>query len=99
MTIGLWEISQHAAGQRIELFSEQTNVIAARDQALKELPGVRKAPLQDVIGFVLGSSGIGYTQQPPYALNVLNAQTICVRIEQLGRGSLGVLRPIKANGY
>ncbi len=35
MTVGLWKIAQHAAGQWIELFGEQTYVIAAREQTIK----------------------------------------------------------------
>jgi hypothetical protein len=32
VTIGLRKIAQHAAGQRIELFRQQSYVIAAREQ-------------------------------------------------------------------
>jgi predicted RNase H-like nuclease (RuvC/YqgF family) len=32
VTVGLRKIAQHAAGQRIELFGEQTDIIAAREQ-------------------------------------------------------------------
>jgi hypothetical protein len=35
VTIGLWEIAQHSARQRIELFREQTNVIAAAEQTIE----------------------------------------------------------------
>src|SRR5262249_18129604 len=49
MTVSLWEIAQHAASQRIELFGEQTHVIAAGNQTLKQFSGFRMTPLQDVI--------------------------------------------------
>ena len=35
VTVGLRKIAQHAAGQRIELFGEQTHVIAAREQTIE----------------------------------------------------------------
>jgi hypothetical protein len=35
VTIGLRKIAQHAAGQRIKLFREQTHIIAAREQTVE----------------------------------------------------------------
>ncbi len=35
VTIGLRKISQHAAAQRIKLFSEQPHVVAAREQTVE----------------------------------------------------------------
>jgi hypothetical protein len=32
VTIGLWEIPQHAAAQRVKLFSKQAYIIAAREK-------------------------------------------------------------------
>src|SRR5262249_32559172 len=49
VTIGLREIAQHAASQRIELLREQADVIAAGEQAGKELARFRIAALQDVV--------------------------------------------------
>ena len=49
MTIGLRKIAEHASGQRIELFSEQTHVIAAREQPIEELLGFGVSALQYVI--------------------------------------------------
>ena len=49
MTVGLRKIAQHAAGQRIELFGEQTDVIAAREQTVEQLAGFRIAALQYVV--------------------------------------------------
>jgi hypothetical protein len=49
MTISLWEISQHAAGQRIDLFREQADVIAARKQTIEQPARLRIAALQNVI--------------------------------------------------
>ena len=43
VTIGLRKITQHAAGQRIELFREQAHIIAAREQTLEQFPRFRIA--------------------------------------------------------
>ena len=49
MTIGLWEIAQHAARQRVKLFSEKSHVVTSREQALKEPASFGAAVLQDVV--------------------------------------------------
>jgi len=49
VAIGLRKIPQHAAAPRIELFGEQAHVIAAREQTVEQLAGVRIAVLQYVI--------------------------------------------------
>jgi hypothetical protein len=49
VAIGLRKIAKHAAGQWIDLFSEQTYVIAAGEQTVEQLPRFRIAVLQYVI--------------------------------------------------
>jgi hypothetical protein len=49
MTIGLWEITQHAARQWVNLFSEKSYVVTSREQALKEPSSFGAAILQDVV--------------------------------------------------
>jgi hypothetical protein len=49
MTIGLREIPQHAAAQRVKLFSKQAYIIAAREQPFEYRPSFRIAPLQYVV--------------------------------------------------
>jgi|SRR6516164_4142594 len=50
VTIRLRKISQHASGLRIELLGQETDVVAAREQAFEQVAGLRIAPLQNVIG-------------------------------------------------
>src|SRR5579863_6331425 len=49
MTIGLWEITEHAARQRIKLFSEKSHVVTPREQTLKEPASFGAAVLQDIV--------------------------------------------------
>ena len=49
MTIGLWKIAQHTAGQRIKLLREQADVIAAGEQTVEKVARLRVAALQYVI--------------------------------------------------
>ena len=49
MAVGLGKIAQHAAGYRIELLGEQTDVVAAREQTIEQLSGFRVAGLQYVV--------------------------------------------------
>src|ERR1700746_1617211 len=49
MTIGLRKMPDKSAGHRIEPFSEQPHVIAAREQPIKELLGLGVSALQYVV--------------------------------------------------
>ena len=49
VAIGLREIAQHAAAERINFFREEAYVIAARKQAIVNRPSFRVPPLQDVV--------------------------------------------------
>jgi len=49
VTVSLREIAEHTAGQRIELFGQQTHVVAARQQAIEQLSSFRITALQNVI--------------------------------------------------
>src|SRR4029077_1811120 len=46
---GLRKISQHAAGYRIELLGKQTDIVAAREKTIEQLPRFRITPLHYVI--------------------------------------------------
>src|SRR5689334_18740980 len=56
VAIGLREIPQHAAAERINFFREQAHVIAARKQAIENHPSVRVTPLQDVVVYQPGTA-------------------------------------------
>jgi UDP-N-acetyl-D-mannosaminuronic acid transferase (WecB/TagA/CpsF family) len=45
VAVSLREISQHLAGHQVELFGEQTHVIAAREQTLEQLSPIYVAAL------------------------------------------------------
>ena len=49
VTVGLRKIAQHAASQWIELFGEQTDIIAAREQTVEQPPSFRIAALQNIV--------------------------------------------------
>src|SRR5689334_3661645 len=48
MTVGLREITEHAARREIDLLAEKSHVVAAREQAIKKCAGFGAAALQDV---------------------------------------------------
>jgi hypothetical protein len=49
VTVSLWKIAQHSAVEGIKFLRQQANVIAARDQTVKQSTRVRITTLQDVI--------------------------------------------------
>lgn len=49
VAVGLWKISQHAPCCRIELFGQQADVIAAREQTIEQRPCFRVTALQNVV--------------------------------------------------
>jgi hypothetical protein len=49
VAVGLRKVAQHAAGYRIQLFGEQADVIAAREQTIEQTPRFRITALQDVM--------------------------------------------------
>src|SRR6516162_3188353 len=49
MTVGLRKISEQAAGNRIELFGKQTDVVAARQQTIEQLPRLCITSLHNVV--------------------------------------------------
>src|SRR5258706_15443981 len=49
MTVSLGKVAEHASTQRIELLGEQTDIVAAPEQAIKQPPRFDIAALQYII--------------------------------------------------